>query len=563
MPQWYLEISKYSEELGSDLEKLNGIWPSDIINKQRNWIGKSEGLIINLKVSNPLKKNFDLKVFTTRPETMLNIKFVSVSPLHPILDSLDLDDYIKTKLNKLKKNYMKQLMQKKELINLTKKSLQTQDLDEMTIIDSNCTFKNPFKTENDEGLPLLISNFVYYDYATGAMAGVPDLDEVDRIAYNLYLKQYNLRPHSNKIYQKNDDLFQYAIDNNIGYKSTQYRMRDWLISRQRYWGAPMPFIHCKNCKVVPVPYDQLPLKLPDYENIKKGKSLKHYEDWINVKCPKCGSDSKRDLNTMDTFVDSSWYYLRFLDSKNKSDLIDRNKMNPSILPINIYIGGNEHAILHLLYSRFIYRTLIDCDLLPKIQFRDPFYQILSQGMVKAPTYMDQNGRYYSSNEVKIKKDGYEVNDVENSIQVTKKFMKMSKSKNNGIKPKEIINQFGIDSLRLYILFKAPPRNDLNWDSSAISGMKNFLKKLEKLCQLTTITENNEIDLFKKDKIRLINLFEKVGKSYSEFKFNTIVSDLIIITNHITNNQNCNLGLGTKVCFDNVVSYRTKRIIKVL
>ena len=454
LEQWFLKITKYADELLDGLKELEKRWPDKVITMQRNWIGRSVGAEIEFPV---FGKDFSLKVFTTRPDTLWGVTFMSIAPEHPLLEKIIQGN----KEEKAVLEFVKKIKEKK-----LRREWEEQEK-EGVFTGSFCV--HPITKEK---IPIYVANFVVMEYGTGAVMAVPAHDQRDfefAKKYNLPIKVV-IQPPSKKIspedmdkaYEErgilvNSDRFsgmdsekakeeivKFLEEIKVGKKAVNYRLRDWNISRQRYWGAPIPVIYCKNCGIVPVPEDELPVVLPlDVKTNPDGRSpLPEYEEFVNTKCPKCGSDAKREVDTMDTFVESSWYFARYTKPDLDTSPFDKEALN-YWLPVDIYIGGIEHAILHLLYSRFFTRVLRD---LGYFDIDEPFSRLLTQGMV------------------------------------LKGGAKMSKSKGNIVDPDYMLEKYGADTTRLFILFAAPPDKDLEWNDNAVEGAFRFLHRLWRFYQ---------------------------------------------------------------------------------
>jgi leucyl-tRNA synthetase len=504
--QWFFKISKYSEELLQGLDEI-GDWPSNVKAMQENWIGKSQGAEFSLNI---LDTDINFNVFTTRLDTLYGMTFAVLAPEHTIIDKIlnispnsdEIKEYIIN--SKLKSEF--------ERMSISK---------EKTGIDTGLFVSNPISGEK---VPLWVADYVLVNYGTGAIMAVPGHDERDyefAKVYDLKLVQViidenhsinidvepftgrgilinsgeynNLKSHD----ESSGEILKYLTKSGIGNKKTTFRLRDWLISRQRYWGCPIPVINCSKCGLVPESLDKLPVLLPEIDDYKNSEDspLAKSKEFVNTTCPNCGIDSIRETDTMDTFVDSSWYFLRFLDSNNKNLPFDKEIIN-DWLPINQYIGGVEHAILHLLYSRFFVKALRDIEML---DVSEPFHNLFSQGMINFGG------------------------------------TKMSKSKGNVVDPESYFATHGADALRLYILFMAPPSDGVEWNDGGIEGTKRFLNKVwdnfEKL-SLLEITNQSEVDL---EIVRKINQsIYSITKHLDKFEFNTAVSDLMKINNELTN-----------------------------
>ena len=503
--QWFFKISEYSEELLRGLDEI-GDWPSNVKSMQENWIGKSKGAEFNLNI---LDTDLNFPVFTTRPDTLFGMTFAVLAPEHNIINEI-----IKISPNSEEiKKYIKKSKAKSEFerMSITKQK---------TGIDTGLYVLNPI---NEKKVSLFIADYVLVNYGTGAIMAVPGHDERDyefAKVYNLPILQVIIdESHSINIDQEpfiergllinseeynnlnsheeaSGEILKYLNKKGIGEEKTTFRLRDWLISRQRYWGCPIPIINCSACGLVAESFENLPVLLPEINDYKNSEDspLANSKEFINTSCPKCGIQCTRETDTMDTFVDSSWYFLRFLDSNNNDMPFDKEIVN-SWLPINQYIGGVEHAILHLLYSRFFIKALRDIGM---VDVNEPFHNLFSQGMIN----------FGGS--------------------------KMSKSKGNVVDPESYFETHGADALRLYILFMAPPSDGVEWNDGGIEGTKRFLNKVwdnfEKISSIEVV-EHNELD---SEIIRKINqTIFSVTNHLDKFEFNTAVSDLMKINIELT------------------------------
>jgi leucyl-tRNA synthetase len=457
MSQWFFKITAYADELLDDLDKLPA-WPEHVKSMQRNWIGRSSGARLSFTVEE--KPNLQIKVFTTRPDTVFGVTYMVLAPENPLVAELTTAEH-----QAAVEKYVQETSLKTELERLTGDKKKTG-------IPTGSHVINPF---NGERVPIWVADYVLMSYGTGAVMGVPAHDERDFEFATLFglpiievispdgksagpLESAYLEPgvliNSGKFNnvpneKAKEEITKYAAQNQGGEACVQYRLRDWLISRQRYWGCPIPLIHCTKCGIVPVPEKDLPVELP-IEGMaftgEGGSPLKKMKSWIEVKCPGCGSAAERETDTMDTFVDSSWYFLRYCDAKNSKEAFALNKVN-HWMPVDQYVGGVEHAILHLLYSRFFVKALrdlkfLDCD--------EPFTRLLSQGMVTM--YSVESGRAEA----------------------------MSKSKGNIVEPNLCFDQFGVDATRLFMLFAAPPEAELQYSDEGATGQVRFLGRIWRL-----------------------------------------------------------------------------------
>lgn len=449
MNGWFFKITDYAEDLLADLQGLDG-WPEKVAIMQNNWIGKSTGLNCSFRI---VESEESISIFTTRPDTIFGVTFMSVAPEHPILETLLKENERAQEI----KMFVEQILQEKR----------HRDVDEEPEKKGVFTGRyciNPF---NGERVPIYVANFVLMEYGTGAVMAVPAHDQRDfefAQKYDLPVKPVvipegdTMDPDTMEEASTvpgvliNSDSFSgmdsvdaqsaiitFAEDKGFGNPLTTYRLRDWGISRQRYWGAPIPMIHCDSCGVVPVPFNDLPVILPEDADINSDecRPLSQRPDFIQTTCPVCSREARRETDTMDTFVESSWYFARFTCPDNNQTPLDKHQAD-YWLPVDQYIGGVEHAILHLLYSRFFTKVLRD---LGYIDIDEPFTNLLTQGMVI--------------------KDG----------------AKMSKSKGNVVDPDQLIKEYGADTVRLFSLFAAPPERDLEWNAQGVEGASRFLNRL--------------------------------------------------------------------------------------
>ena len=449
MNGWFFKITDYAEELLRDLDKLSG-WPDKVVTMQRNWIGKSEGLTCDFKIEGSDEL---LSIFTTRPDTIFGVTFMSIAPEHPLVGTLIKGSEQESKIRDFIDCIIKEKQQQKPDEEQEKKGIFT---------GRYCL--NPF---NGDKVPIYIANFVLMGYGTGAVMAVPAHDQRDfefAQKYKLPVKPVvipegtilsegvmeaaSIEPGLltdsgtfNGMFstEAKQAIIDHATTQGFGAAHTTYRLRDWGISRQRYWGAPIPMIHCDKCGVQPVPVEQLPLVLPEDADSEQNSCspLHQRESFLQTTCPACGGAARRETDTMDTFVESSWYFVRYTCPRFTDAPIDRAKAS-HWLPVDQYIGGVEHAILHLLYSRFFTKVLRD---LGYVDIDEPFTNLLTQGMVI--------------------KDG----------------AKMSKSKGNVVDPNDLINEYGADTVRLFSLFAAPPEKDLEWNAKGVEGAFRFLNRI--------------------------------------------------------------------------------------
>ncbi len=444
LEQWLFKITDYADRLLEDMSLLES-WPERVLTMQRNWIGRSEGAEVLFRIE---ELDEDVPVFTTRPDTLFGATFFVLAPEHPLVERFagrtpELLDYAR---------------------HAAAKKIEERASDDKTGLFSGYHAINPV---NGERIPIWVADYVLMEYGTGAIMAVPAHDERDFA----FAKRFDLPivqvvapadgggdpetayvAHSDNEVLVNSGEFsglpapegkrrivEWLEDRGLGRATTSYRLRDWLLSRQRYWGCPIPVVHCERCGIVPVPEEELPVLLPEVEDyLPKGRSpLAAAEDWVRVSCPSCGGEGRRETDTMDTFVDSSWYFLRYTDPHNDAAPFDRALVD-YWLPVNQYIGGIEHAILHLMYARFFTKALYDLGL---VGFEEPFARLFNQGMIY---------RFGA---------------------------KMSKSKGNVVSPDELVERFGADALRVYILFMGPADADKEWQETGVEGASRFLQRL--------------------------------------------------------------------------------------
>ena len=543
LKQWFFKITEYAEELLNDLEQLPG-WPDRVKLMQANWIGKSVGAYLEFPVTG---RDDKIGVFTTRPDTVYGVTYVVLAPEHPLTPKVT---------TAAQKEAVEAFIQ--EVSNESELERTAEDKPKRGIPTGGKAL-NPFTGEE---IPILIADYVLYEYGTGAVMGVPAHDERDFqfATQNQLPIQQVIVPEGEKPSEKlekaytepgvminsgqfdgmnsvegKEAIIQYAEKQGWGKARVQYRLRDWLISRQRYWGAPIPIIHCPSCGAVPVPDEDLPVELPeDVEFTGRGGSpLTQLESWLNVPCPSCGEPAQRETDTMDTFIDSSWYFLRYTDANNPKEAFNKEKVN-DWMPVDQYVGGIEHAILHLLYSRFFTKVLRDRGLL---NCDEPFKRLLTQGMVQGMTYKNPNtGKYIPSEEV----NPDDPKDPNTGEPLSVFYEKMSKSKYNGVDPLEVLEKYGADTARMFILFKAPPEKDLEWDSADVEGQFRFLNKVWRLVtdfiHHHSVTENpSELSKEEKNLRRAIHTaIQSISEDLEgDYQFNTAVSELMKLNNALS------------------------------
>ena len=532
--QWFLKITKYAQDLEKSLKDLK-FWPEQVKTMQRNWIGKSKGLRIYFSLDN---KEKNIEVFTTRPDTLFGASFIALASEHPI-----------------SKNYAKK---NKEVENFIKKcqenlNLQEEEFEKLEKIGIKLPF-NVIHPVTKEKIPIYIANFIIMEYGSGAVFGCPAHDQRDFAfakKYNLNIKQV-IKPSKNitldKAYTGDGKLINSDFLNGLNVKEakekiskfliekkqakieTIYRLKDWSISRQRYWGCPIPIMYLKNGTAVPATDKDLPITLPDDIDFSKSQNpLQDHPKWKYTKYSKTGEDVLRETDTFDTFFESSWYFARFC-SPNSKDVIEK-KQAQYWLPVDQYIGGIEHAILHLLYSRFFTRALYDCELL---NIKEPFNNLLTQGMVCHKTFKDGKDNWISPVDLEEKKNKEKY--------LIGKSEKMSKSKKNVVDPDLILNKFGADTARLFMLSDSPPEKDLEWTDTGIKGAYKYLNRLWDLVgKNLNILSNKKKNIknFKKNN-EFISVINKtiyyVTLDYENFRFNRAIARIREFTNILFKNE---------------------------
>ncbi|MBP2645588.1 MAG: leuS [Firmicutes bacterium] len=512
LEQWFFKITQYADRLLEDLQELKG-WPERVKTMQENWIGRSTGAEFSFVVPEIQEK---IAVYTTRQDTVFGVSYVVLAPEHPLVDKLiagkEQEEAVRRFIDRVK-----------DLSEISRTSTET----EKEGVFTGGYAVNPFTGEQ---VPIWVANYVLMEYGTGAVMGVPAHDQRDwefATKYHLPKRLVIQAPdnglsidtitcaydgpgvmvNSSDFNGMDNEACKEAIclwmeERNIGKRRVNYRLRDWLVSRQRYWGAPIPMIYCDTCGVVPVPKEDLPVMLPKNVSFSAGSvsPLAKVEEFVNCTCPKCGGAARRETDTMDTFICSSWYYFRYTDPRNTSQPFDSAKAN-YWMPVDQYIGGVEHAILHLLYARFFTKVLKDAGL---INIGEPFKNLLTQGMVI--------------------KDG----------------AKMSKSKGNVVSPEEIIAKYGADTARLFILFAAPPERDLEWSDQGVEGAYRFFGRLWRIvdhyaaCAASAEAEYdvNSLDKQERELRRVLHVtIGKVSEALGErFSFNTAISSIMELVN---------------------------------
>jgi leucyl-tRNA synthetase len=601
LKQWFLEISAFRQGLLDGLEDLakDGAWPERVLAMQKNWLGKSTGARIKFPVvAYDQQTHSDIEIFTTRPDTIFGVQYVALASTHPTVQRLaktdvELQAFLDTIPALPPDSKIGYLLPHVRALNPLAYEESTPDATKAS-------------------LPIYVAPYVLGDYGDGAVMGVPGHDARDHafwkhnryddpvrmvisqspdeattvlrnepFIYHGHLTRHSGPYAGQTTAEATENIVSLLEFKGLGSRAETWRLRDWLISRQRYWGTPIPIIHCDKCGAVPVPEDQLPVELPPVkEHWGKGKAgnpLEDAHDWVNTSCPSCGGAAKRDTDTMDTFVDSSWYFMRFSDPTNQQSMVSPEAANAS-LPVDVYIGGVEHAILHLLYARFISKFVATTPLWPGgwKSLGEPFKQVLTQGMVHGKTYSDpSNGRFLKPEEVDLRNPLNPLI-IASGQTANVSFEKMSKSKHNGVDPGTCMAKYGADATRAHILFQAPVSEVLEWDEERISGITRWLRRLHEFIaghqglwvMLSIMSDENpkvylikghdriksmesgaqfqdlrkslpkifdaEKKLWRTVQATITNVTDSYGKSYS---LNTVVSDLMALTNTIIDYSN--------------------------
>jgi len=494
--QWMLRITKYAERLLADLDTLD--WPEKVKKMQADWIGKSFGAEIDFHVKGA---SHEIKVFTTRPDTLYGATFMVLSPEHSLVRDITTD------------------AQRDEIEAYVRAAGTKSSVDRMAAKDKTGVFTGSYGVNplNGADIPIWVSDYVLADYGTGAIMCVPAHDDRDfefAKKFGLTITQVIKKPGANvaelaEAYteegvmvnsgpfddmpsgEAKETIANYLQEQGIGQKTINYKLRDWVFSRQRYWGEPIPLIHCDKCGTVTVPEEQLPVELPfieSYEPTSTGESpLSKIDEWVNTTCPQCGGAAKRETNTMPQWAGSSWYFLRYTDTKNNDALASQEALG-KWAPVDYYVGGIEHAVLHLLYARFYTKFLYD---IGAVSFQEPFKKLFNQGM--------------------INKDG----------------VKMSKSKGNVVSPDDLVEKYGCDSLRIYELFVGPPELDSEWDDNGIEGVFRFLNKLFKLVDGSV---DKNVGMSKDMERTRHKMVYEITTRLENFSMNTVVSGFMEYTN---------------------------------
>lgn len=557
LTQWFLRITDFAEDLLQGLAQLDG-WPEKVKLMQENWIGKSIGAMINFTT----ERNDVIKVYTTKPETIFGASFLAIAPDHPLIETLPLTSEMRI--------FLQECQNISNMENLL-------DQTEKKGIFTGLYALNPCSPNTK--LPIFIANFVLSDYGSGAIFGCPAHDQRDyafALKYNLPIKQVIFDPTvandtneslfllQNGVMQNSgfldgmtstearEYIINYLEKEALGYKSIHYRLRDWGVSRQRYWGCPIPMVYCDQCGTVPVAEQDLPVVLPeDITFSGNGNPLANHPTWKHTTCPQCHQAAIRETDTFDTFFESSWYFLRYC-SPQSALAFEKNEIE-YWMQVDQYIGGIEHAVMHLLYARFFTAALHK---LGHLNFTEPFKNLLTQGMINHETYKDQDGNWLYPDEIIKLDEKNAIHKITEKPVIIGRIEKMSKSKKNLIDPENIVRLYGADTIRLLVLSDSPPEKDLEWTESALEGCNKYLQKLYKVVvnhidanHIENSTENhvtttNEHDL---SLYKAMNIFiAKVTIDLENFHFNKAIAKLREYTNTICANTYSQIALNSAI-----------------
>ncbi|EFC92034.1 MAG: leucine--tRNA ligase [Synergistota bacterium] len=525
--QWILRITAYAERLLQDIDKVE--WPEAIKAMQRNWIGKSTGA----NVSFPLEDGKgELVVYTTRPDTLFGATYMVLAPEHPLVAEITTEEH-----RGAVEDYIRQASLKSDLE-------RTELSKDKTGVFTGGYAINPV---NGKKIPVWISDYILISYGTGAIMAVPAHDQRDwefAVKFDLPIVEVlqggdvSVEAYTGDGLHVNSDfldgmgkeeaissMISWLEDKGRGEKTTNYKLRDWVFSRQRYWGEPIPLVHCEKCGVVPVPEDQLPLVLPEVESYAPtgtGESpLAAIDSWVNTTCPCCGGPAKRETNTMPQWAGSCWYYLRYLDPDNESEFVGRDKVD-YWMPVDLYVGGAEHAVLHLLYARFWHKVLFD---LGVVNTDEPFQRLVNQGMITSFAYQRKDKSLVPTDEVEeTGPDTFVEKDTGEPLE--RVVAKMSKSLKNVINPDDIIENYGADSMRMYEMFMGPLQMSKPWSTQGLIGVHRFLDRLWRLMDRPLVDDEPPVELTRV----LHQTIAKVSSDTDSLNFNTAIAQMMVFVN---------------------------------
>ena len=559
LKQWFLKITDYAEELLNDIDSLKD-WPENVKTMQKNWIGRSKGARFHFGIKDSEEK---IEVYSTTPEAIFGATFVAVAYNHPLISNLAKNDEINSFINKC-----------------AHQSTSESDLEKA---EKECVYTglyaiHPF--DEDIKIPVVIANFVLMDYGTGAVYGCPAHDQRDfELVQNTEGLEMRQIAHSDNheidlekhayIYSADDVMMNSSFLDGmsvakartttiakfekmkIGVGEVNYRLRDWGISRQRYWGCPIPIIYCESCGTVPVPSDQLPVELPkDIDFNEPGNPLDRHPTWKHTQCPTCPSEAIRETDTFDTFFESSWYFTRFCDNKAK-EMANKEACN-YWLPVDQYIGGIEHAILHLLYARFFTKAMADVGY---INTREPFKRLLTQGMVLHATYKDKDGNWLYPEQVK--EENGKLIHAETGFEVIHgKIEKMSKSKLNIIDLETMLKTHGADAIRMFVLSDSPAEKDLEWSAAGLDGCKKFIQRL--IALVDKLPEPNKAEKPNSKLVMRTNLtIKEVSEDIAHYRLNKAIARIRELYNAVADELNATTPDGESI------NQATKTIVQLM
>ncbi len=533
--QWILKITAYAEKLLDGLTDLD--WPNSVKTMQREWIGRSEGANVLFNIPSI---NETLEVYTTRPDTLFGATYMVIAPEHPLLDKI-----VTPEQSERVKEYQKRAANKSDL--------ERTDLAK----DKSGIFTGGYAVNpvNQQEIPIWISDYVLVSYGTGAIMAVPAHDQRDWE----FAKEFDLsiipvlkggdiskEAHTGEGEHINSEflnglgkeegisrILAWLEEKKLGEKRVNYKLRDWIFSRQRYWGEPIPLVHCQTCGIVPLPESELPLLLPETESYhpsNTGESpLANIEEWLSTSCPKCGGSARRETNTMPQWAGSCWYYLRYIDPKNSTKLVDEKKER-YWMPVDLYVGGTEHATLHLLYARFWHRVFYEQGI---VSTPEPFQRLVNQGMITSFSYRRENKSLVPTDEVEEIAEG-EYRHREDGEPLEKIIAKMSKSLKNVVNPDEIIDEYGADAMRMYEMFMGPLQDSKPWQTNGLVGIFRFLNRIWEVSEKPMITEPPSEEVLKE----LHKTIKKVDHDTKNLNFNTAISGMMILINRLTSEKEC-------------------------
>lgn len=568
LEQWFLKTTAYADQLIDDMDEIESGWAEKVLKRQRDWIGRSEGALVDFGFSESNTGNpGPIRVFTTRIDTIYGVNAVVVAAEHPVVKAYfdSFSDDVKAAIRKIRAEKLKVVDHEAE--------------QEKEGIDTGLRAINPFSHEE---VPVWVGNYVMMEYGTGAVMSVPAHDERDfefARKYDLPIRQVISEPHlahehhtmhalaleeaftdygvlvhsdywnGKTSEQAKKEMTEHAVAHGFGVGATTYRLRDWGISRQRFWGSPIPIVYCADCGIVPEKLENLPVTLPENVAITgSGESpLAKVPEFVNTSCPKCGGNAKRETDTMDTFVDSCWYYFRYIDPENADQPFDAEKA-AYWAPVDQYIGGDDHAVMHLIYTRFWAKVMRDIGL---VGFNEPVKRLLTQGMVVGETFFDEipnpddpDGKgkriYFPPSAVTVERDAkgkiLKAASADGSV-LKSAVERMSKSKGNGVDPDEMVEIYGADAARLFVLFAAPVENELVWNEAGIEGAVRFLQRVWRFVHRWHDAFGNPVGADAGDDAKSAALLrkthqtiKKVGDAFESLQFNTPVASLMELAN---------------------------------